>query len=115
MWGVVLIKEGQISGGSLIGAVMFAGRAVAPLTSLVSLASRYQGAKAALLILNDLMAMPTERVQGKQYLNRKQIKGQLGMHEVTFAYPKGKHDHAPTVLKGINLQIQPGGRIPILG
>lgn len=115
MWGVVLIKEGQVSGGSLIGAVMFAGRAVAPLTSVVALASRYQGAKAALLVLNELMAMPTERVPGKQYLQRKQIKGQLGMHEVTFAYPKGKHDHAPTVLKGINLQIQPGERVAILG
>ncbi len=115
MWGVVLIKEGQISGGSLIGAVMFAGRAVAPLTSVVALASRYQGAKAALMVLNDLMAMPTERVPGKQYLSRKSIKGQLGMHDVTFAYPKGKNDHAPTVLKGINLQIQPGERVAILG
>ena len=115
MWGVVLIKDGQISGGSLIGAVMFAGRAVAPLTAVVSLASRYQGAKAALMILNDLMAMPTERVPGKQYLSRKSIKGQLGMHDVTFAYPKGKHDHAPMVLKGVNLQIQPGERIAILG
>lgn len=115
MWGVVLIKDGQVSGGSLIGAVMFAGRAVAPLTSLVALASRYQGAKAALLILNDLMAMPTERVPGKQYLTRKNLKGQLGMHEVMFAYPKGKHEHAPTVLKGINMQIQPGERIAILG
>ena len=56
MWGVVLIKEGQISGGSLVGAMMFAGRAVSPLTSVVTLASRYQGAKAALMVLNELIA-----------------------------------------------------------
>lgn len=115
IWGVLLIQEGKISAGSLIGAVMFAGRAVAPLTSVVALAGRYQGAKAALMTLNDLMAMPTERVPGKQYLSRPSIKGQLGLHEVTFAYPRGKQDHAPTVLKGVSLQIQPGERVAILG
>jgi ATP-binding cassette subfamily C protein LapB len=114
-WGVVLIQDGQVSGGSLIGAVMFAGRAVAPLTSVVALAGRYQGARAALMILNDLMALPTERVPGKQYLARPQIKGQIGLNDVNFAYPKGKHEHAPTVLKGVSLQIQPGERIAILG
>ena len=115
IWGVLLVQEGKVTGGSLIGAVMFATRAIAPLTSVVALASRYQGAKAALMVLNDLMAMPTERVPGKQYLSRPRVKGQLGLHEVVFSYPKGKHDHAPTVLKGVNLQITPGERVAILG
>jgi ATP-binding cassette subfamily C protein LapB len=115
MWGVELIHEGTISGGSLIGAVMFAGRAVAPLTSLVALAGRYQGARAALMILNDLMAMPTERVPGKKYVSRHQITGQLALNEVNFSYPKSKQGHAPMVLKGVSLQIQPGERIAILG
>ncbi|MGC4062131.1 MAG: type I secretion system permease/ATPase [Aquabacterium sp.] len=115
IWGVILIQDGQISGGSLIGAVMFAGRAVAPLTSLVALAGRYQGARAALLILNDLMAMPTERVPGKKYVPRPQITGQIALNDVNFSYPKGKHDHAPMVLKGVSLQINPGERIAILG
>ncbi len=115
IWGVVLIQDGRISAGSLIGAVMFAGRAVAPLTSVVALAGRYQGARAALMTLNDLMAMPTERVPGKQYLSRPHIDGQLGLHDVTFAYPKGKQEHAPMVLKGINLNIQAGERVAILG
>jgi ATP-binding cassette subfamily C protein LapB len=115
IWGVVLIQDGQISGGSLIGAVMFAGRAVAPLTSLVALAGRYQGARAALMILNDLMAMPTERVPGKKYVSRHQITGQLALNDVNFSYPKSKQGHAPLVLKGVSLQIQPGERIAILG
>jgi ATP-binding cassette subfamily C protein LapB len=115
IWGVLLIQDGRISGGSLIGAVMFAGRAVAPLTSLVALAGRYQGARAALLILNDLMAMPTERVPGKKYVPRRQISGQIALNDVNFSYPKGKHDHAPMVLKGVSLQINPGERIAILG
>jgi ATP-binding cassette subfamily C protein LapB len=115
IWGVVLIQDGQISSGSLIGAVMFAGRAIAPLTSVVMLAGRFQGARAALKTLNELMAIPTERVPGKQYLARPEIHGQLALRDVNFAYPKGTRQHAPTVLKGINLEIRPGERVAILG
>ncbi|MDO9278459.1 MAG: type I secretion system permease/ATPase [Polaromonas sp.] len=115
IWGVVLIQDGHISSGSLIGAVMFAGRAIAPLTSVVMLAGRFQGARAALRTLNDLMAIPTERDAGKQYLSRPEINGQLALRDVNFAYPKGTRQHSPTVLKGINLEIRPGERIAILG
>jgi ATP-binding cassette subfamily C protein LapB len=48
VWGVHLIHEGQLTGGALISAVMFAGRAVAPLSGVVGLATRYQGARVAL-------------------------------------------------------------------
>jgi len=115
IWGVHLINDGQISGGALIGAIMFAGRAIAPLSSVVALASRYQGAKAALASLNDLMALPTERDPQKRYLSRPALTGMLGLREVSFAYPKGSNEHAPMVLKGINLQVRPGERIAILG
>ena len=37
VWGVYLIDDKLISGGALIGAVMFAGRAVAPISSVVQL------------------------------------------------------------------------------
>lgn len=115
VWGVHLIHDGKVTAGGLIGAVMFATRAIAPLSSVVSLATRYQGARAALRILNDLMAMPSEREEGKRYISRPEINGQMGLREVSFAYPKGKHEHAPTVLKGVNIQIQPGERIAVLG
>ncbi len=114
-WGVVLIHEGRMSSGALIGAVMFAGRAIAPLNSVVMLASRFQGARAALRTLNELMAIPTEREPGKQYLTRDSIQGQIALRDVSFAYPKGTRQHAPTVLKGVSLQIEPGERVAILG
>lgn len=115
IWGVVLIQDGVISSGSLIGAVMFAGRAIAPLTSVMMLAGRFQGARAAMRALNDLMAIPTERDPHKQYLSRPEIHGQLALRDVNFAYPKGSRQHAPTVLRGINLEIRPGERVAILG
>jgi ATP-binding cassette subfamily C protein LapB len=115
LWGVHLIDAGQLTGGALIAAVMFAGRALAPLGGVVALASRYQAASAALKSLDQLMSLPTERDASKRYLSRPEIKGQLAMHEVRFAYPQGAHAHAPTVLKGVSIQIQPGERVALLG
>lgn len=115
VWGVHLIHDGNLSNGALIAAVMFSGRAIAPLNSVVGLASRYQGARAAMRSLDELMALPTEREPGKQYLARPRLDGGLGMREVQFAYPAGPHEHSPQVLKGVSLQIQPGERIAILG
>jgi ATP-binding cassette subfamily C protein LapB len=115
MWGVHLIHDGTITGGALIAAVMFSSRAIAPLNSVVQLASRYQGAKAAMATLDELMATPQEREPGKRYLPRPSVRGQLGLHDVRFSYPKQGQDHAPVVLKGVNLSIKAGERVAVLG
>jgi len=115
VWGAHLIQDKVLTSGALIGAVMFATRALAPLNNVVTLATRYQGAKAALQSLDELMAKPTEHEPGKKYVSPSKVAGQLGLNEVQFAYPKGDREHAPTVLKGVNLRIQPGERVAILG
>jgi len=115
VWGVHLVHEGVISGGSLISAVMFAGRAIAPLTSVVGLATRYQGAKAALRMLNRIMSLPTDRQLDRKYLPRTKVRGQVALREVCFSYPPQGSEHTPTVLKDVNLNIMPGQRVAILG
>jgi ATP-binding cassette subfamily C protein LapB len=115
VWGVHLVHDGQITGGALIGAVMFAGRAIAPLTSVVGLATRYQGAKAALRMLNRIMSLPTDRQVDRKYLPRTAVKGQLALREVSFSYPNSGAEHSPAVLKDVNLNIMPGQRVAILG
>jgi ATP-binding cassette, subfamily C, bacterial LapB len=115
VWGVHLVHEGVISGGALISAVMFAGRAVAPLTSVVGLATRYQGAKAALRMLNRIMSLPTDRQVERKYLPRTKVRGQVALREVCFSYPPQGSEHTPTVLKDVNLNIMPGQRVAILG
>jgi ATP-binding cassette subfamily C protein LapB len=113
VWGVHLIQAGHLSGGALMAAVMFASRTVAPLGGVVSLASRYQGARAALRMLDQLMAQPSERDPTRRYLPQPALRGELGLREVSFAYTHG--EHAPTVLKNIQLRIQAGERVAILG
>lgn len=114
--GVYLIDANVISGGALIGAIMFGGRAVAPLSSVVSLATRYQGARAAMVSLDRMMSLPTERSIGATYVANHEIKGKLALREVGFSYPPTHPDAAaPKVLKGLTLKFEPGERVAILG
>jgi ATP-binding cassette subfamily C protein LapB len=126
VWGVYLIDEKVITGGALIGAVMYASRALAPLASVTALATRYQGARAAMRALDAMMTKPVDREPGKVYVPKRELSGRLTLNDVGFSYPvteAGGHGPArqrpqpegPRVLKGLNLQIQPGERIAVLG
>jgi ATP-binding cassette, subfamily C, bacterial LapB len=118
VWGVHLIQDKVITGGALIGAVMFAMRGIAPLTSIVMLATRFQGAMAAMRALDRVMQQPTEHEAGKQYLPPRAFAGRLGLHDASFAYPPPADDpgaSAPRVLKNVTLQFAPGERVAILG
>ena len=124
--GVYLIHDGQISAGSLLGAVMFAGRATMPLSSVVGLATRYQGARAAMLSLNHIMNVPTERDGQRNYVPLADVTGRMVLNDVGFAYPMAPSSGAgqkpiapgqlgPKVLKNVTLRIAAGERVAILG
>ena len=115
VWGVYLIHDGVITGGALIGAVMYAGRAVAPVSSVVSLATRYQGARAAMVSLDRMMNLPTEREKGKSYVTGHRVTGAIALNELSFAYPQTSQSLAPRVLKGVTVRVKAGERIAILG
>ena len=111
-----LIRDNVITGGALIGCVMFAGRAIAPLGSLVSLATRYQGARAAMQALDKQMQLPTEREAGRAYVPTPALTGRIGLSGVSFSYPQtGPEAQAVRVLKELQLQFSPGERVAILG
>jgi ATP-binding cassette subfamily C protein LapB len=115
VWGVYLIHDGIVTGGALIGAVMYAGRAVAPLSSVVSLATRYQGARAAMISLDRMMSLPTEREKGRSYVTGHDVTGAIALNELSFAYPQTSQSLAPRVLKGVTVRVKAGERIAILG
>ncbi len=116
VWGVFLIGDKVITGGALIGSVMFAMRAVAPLASVTSLATRYQGARAAMRALDHVMSQPVERDTGRAYVPRRELSGRIGLNDVGFAYPSGgQAGQGASVLKGMTLRFEPGERVAILG
>jgi len=113
--GVYLIGDGSLSQGALIGTVMLAGRATAPLTQVAGLAVRLQQAKAAMASLNRLMAMPLDREVDKKYLPMPALQGKLELKGVKFAYPSPPDKPNPPVLDNVNVTVQPHERVAILG
>ena len=125
VWGVFLIDDKVISSGALIGGVMFATRALAPLASVVGLATRYQGARAAMRALDHVMQQPLDREPGKIYVPLRRLSGRIGLVEASFSYPSqpipGSSSMAatpgggPRVLKNVTLRFNPGERVAVLG
>ncbi len=109
--GVYMIAEGQLSQGALIACVILSRRAIAPMSQVVNLATRFHRARLSLKNLNKIMALPSERPPGKNFLHRTQFKGEIVLKNLSFTYP----GQANSSLKDINLHIANGERIGIIG
>lgn len=113
--GVYLIDAGELTMGAMIATVMLASRATAPLGQVVGLAVRFQQAKAALSSLNKLMALPVDRDVSREYLAKPTLTGQLSLKDIGFAYPAPPMQSNPPILQGVNLTIQAGERVAVIG
>lgn len=113
--GVYLISDGTLTMGGLIGSVILSSRAIAPLAQIAGLAVRFQQAKAAMSSLNRLMEMPVDREPDKDYIPTPEIQGGVELRGVSFSYPSPNGMPTPPVLTNINLKVNPGERIAILG
>lgn len=109
--GVYLIADGQLSMGGLIASTMLSGRAVGPLVQLSLLSTRYNQAKSAMTIIEQLMDMPTEQEEGKRYIHRPVVKGKIEFDRVSFSYP----DSSTPALKDVSFTINPGEKVAIIG
>ncbi len=109
--GVYLISNGDLSMGGLIASVMLSGRCLAPMAQIAGLATRYNQAKSALDGLNQVMEMPVERHDDRDYVNRPDLKGNLEFDGVNFSYP-GEEIQA---LRNISLKIKAGEKVAIIG
>lgn len=112
VFGVYLISSNALTLGGLIASVILAGRAVAPLGSIMSLASRYQQAASALETLDGLMQRPSDHIPGKRYVQLESFNGCLKAESIEFAYPG---PHRVPVIKGISIDLNPGDHIALLG
>lgn len=110
--GVYLIHANQLTLGGLIASVILAGRAISPLASVMSLASRYQQAATALETLDSLMKRPRDRIHGRNYLVPDTIHGSLQADVLEFAYPG---EHKIPVIKKLSMIVEPGQKVAMLG
>ena len=109
--GVYMISNGELTQGGLIALVILSRQAIAPMSQVVSLATRYHRARAALKALNQIMELPVERPEGKTFLHRAQIKGAIEIKNLIFAYP----NQTVKILNNISLKIKPAEKVGIIG
>ena len=115
VWGVYLIHAGDITTGALVGSIMFAGRAMAPIGSFIGLASQWQAAKTAMSGLNTLMNAPQERDPTRSYLQKTTMEGRIEVSKLSFAYPSTGTHTAPIALRDVSLKIDQGERVAFVG
>ncbi|RWN70289.1 MAG: type I secretion system permease/ATPase [Mesorhizobium sp.] len=109
--GAYAFSEGHISTGAIIGTVMLASRAVAPLGQIAITLSRLRQAMLSLRIINSIMAQPEDRPDTVGFVNRPIRNGAMVFRNVGFVYPGSENE----VLTGLNFSVKPGERIGIIG
>ena len=110
--GVYQIHSNQLTLGGLIACVILSGRALSPLSGVMSLASRYQQARSALETLDGLIKRPRDRVDGRHYVVPEKIQGELQGIDLEFAYPG---EHKIPVVRKVSMHLQPGQHVAMLG
>lgn len=109
--GVYLIASGKLTMGALIACTILTGRAIAPMTQVSKLITKYKQTTTALHSLNDLMHLPDEKAIGKNQLQTSKNIGSISFEEVDFAYPEQKF----LALNKVSFKISAGEKIGIIG
>tara|TARA_Y100001968_G_scaffold221757_2_gene204590 strand:- start:15536 stop:17728 length:2193 start_codon:yes stop_codon:yes gene_type:complete len=109
--GVYLIGDGAISMGGLIACYLLNSRALAPLSQVSSLLTRYQQARLTIGTTDEMMSMPQERQPQAIATQRRQLHGAIEARDLCFTYPGQQYP----ALDHLNLRILPGEHIGIIG
>ncbi|MDD5158602.1 MAG: type I secretion system permease/ATPase [Sulfuricurvum sp.] len=109
--GVYLIGEHELTMGGLIGIIIIAGRAVAPMGQVAALIANYSDAKSAYDVLEEIISQPSERPHGKKFINRPTLMGEIEFKNVNFAYDESDHK----ALDSVSFTIKPGEKVAIIG
>jgi len=109
--GVYKISDGELTMGALIACTLLTGRALAPVSQVASLLTRYHQARTSLDTLNNMMALPVEREPGKKFLHRPTFTGDIEFKNVNFSYP----EQPIKALDNISFKIKAGERVGFIG
>ncbi|MBM4222686.1 MAG: ATP-binding cassette domain-containing protein, partial [Gammaproteobacteria bacterium] len=108
-YGVVLIWQGQLTMGALVGCSILSSRALAPILQVGQLVLRWQQAKNSYEGMNQLMQLPSEVTE--RPLTPSDLNGVFEFDHVKFTY----NTQQPLVLNDITVTFQPGDRIGVIG
>ena len=111
-YGGHLVMNGYFTLGQLIAFQMIAGQAMGPMTKLLTMWPTVQQTGLALERIGDILNTPIEPVLMPNIGKRsRRLTGSIQLKDINFRYRMD----TPLVLKDINLEIQPGEKIGIVG
>lgn len=109
--GVYEIQEGNMSVGALVACTILSGRAMAPLSQIAGIATRFNQARESLNALDKMMQTPVERPEGRTFVHRPEFNGTLEFKNVNFSYPEAK----TAALNDVSFKIEAGEKVGIIG
>ncbi len=109
--GMYLVRDGDMTMGALIAAVMLGGRAIAPIGQVANLLTRYHQSRGSLITINKIMAKSVERPAHQQFLHRPHLEGKIAFDRVSFFYPHTDRK----VLDNVSFTINPGEKVGVIG
>ena len=109
--GFYQFQQGDMTMGAIIAIIMLSGRSLQPVGQLAFLVTRGRQAMATLDSLQRMMEAQDERQVALRSIVPEIRAGHIELKDVDFRYPNAARDS----LSGINLKIDPGERIGIIG
>ncbi|HVV82892.1 MAG TPA: peptidase domain-containing ABC transporter [Kofleriaceae bacterium] len=108
--GATLVLQHQMSLGMMLAMNSLAMSLFGPLSSLVSTALQLQVVRGYLHRIDDVLTTPTEQDRSAAR-PPPPLRGAITLKNVGFRY----HEQAPAVLQGVDLEIQPGMSVALVG
>ena len=109
--GVYGIKDGDLTMGGLIAAMMLSGRAIGPVMKLANLGTRFNSARSAYSSLVSVMSLEQEQPADKKFIQVEEYKGEIAFKDVEFSYPNAEF----MTLAGVSFHVNAGDRVGIIG
>lgn len=111
LWvGAILVTHNRLSIGQLMTYNALLAYFVNPLQNIINLQTKLQSAKVANNRLNEVYLVNSEFTKNRPIKNPEQLVGPIEIQNVDYHYGYGKN-----VLEQINLMIQPGEKLTIVG
>ena len=117
LFGGLQAIDGNIEIGVLVGFVAALNGFFDPISQLSQVYTTYQSGMAALDKIFELLDTEPELTDSPGAVPLPPVKGRIGFDEVTFAYPSrgGSGEPGPPAVSGIDLVIEPGETIALVG
>ena len=110
-YGVILIGEGSMTMGGLIGAMIISGRAMAPVGQIAQVLGRLNISLECYKRVDKFMQVTNREEEARSYVERSELKGSISTKNLTFRYPESQ----TKLFDNLTLEIKQNQKVAILG